>query len=103
MCDALEGVFPGDKNDPEVAGKARTWALRVLALIGERSGLVVDMGGESFHFTHRTFQEYLAARWLATGKLLPKFRARIDAENWREAIFLALGYLTASTTATRTR
>jgi hypothetical protein len=94
LCDALEAIFPGEKRDPEVAGKARTWALRVLALVGERSGLIVDLGDERFRFTHRTFQEYLAARWLATGRLLPKFKARIDAENWREAIFLALGYLT---------
>ncbi len=94
LCTALEALLPGDKRDPEMAGRARTWALRMLGLIGERSGLIVDLGEGRFRFTHRTFQEYLAARWMATGRLLPKFREHIDSETWREAIFLALGYLT---------
>ena len=88
LRDALEQIHPG-----EAAEKA-AWAVQVLDLIDDRSGLILAVEqGRLYRFSHRTFQEYLAARWLATGSdFLQKFREKIDQEQWREAVFLALGY-----------
>jgi hypothetical protein len=83
---ALERIHPGDEDAKAV------WALQALRLIDDRSGLLYTLDQESCQFAHRTLQEYLAARWLATGDFLAKFRAKIDQEPWREALFLALGF-----------
>ena len=75
-------------------------AIHVVNFIGQRSGLLVDIDdGQRFRFTHRTFQEYLAARWIATGSYgarLQKIQEKIDDVNWREAIFLSLGCLVST-------
>jgi len=84
--DALEGIHPG-----EASAKA-AWAVEMLELINDRSGLLYSTDDNTCHFSHRTFQEYLAARWMASGKFLTKFKEKIDDEAWREAIFLALGF-----------
>lgn len=87
MRAAVEQIHPGP--DEERAA----WAVKVLALIDDRSGLINLLAqGQVYQFSHRTFQEYLAARWLANGDFLGKYKARIDDENWREAVLLALGY-----------
>ncbi len=88
LREALEAIHPGDE-----AQKA-AWAVQVLDLIDDRSGLLLAVEQRHlYRFSHRTFQEYLAARWLATGSdFLSKFREKMDQEQWREAIFLALGY-----------
>ncbi|MCB9150261.1 MAG: SUMF1/EgtB/PvdO family nonheme iron enzyme [Caldilineaceae bacterium] len=86
MRDALEAIHPGDKPT-----KAE-WVERVLALMDERTGLIYAKDDRTYHFSHRTFQEYLAARQMTAGNFLAKFRERIDQEAWREAIYLALGY-----------
>ncbi|RLT38983.1 MAG: hypothetical protein DWI57_11040 [Chloroflexi bacterium] len=88
--EALEGIHPG----PEEAAAA--WAVRVLGLIDDRSGLIyATEQRRSYRFSHRTFQEYLAARALASGNFQAKYREKLDQEQWREAIFLALGYQTS--------
>lgn len=87
---AVEAIHPGDEE------KKAAWAVRLLRLIDDRSGLIYAAEqGSLYRFSHRTFQEYLAARWLATGtttNVIDKFREKLDAEQWREALFLALGY-----------
>jgi hypothetical protein len=84
---ALEAIHPGAEDEKAA------WAVRMLRLIDDRSGLIHALEeGSLYRFSHRTFQEYLAARWLASGEYLPKFRQKLDQEGWREAIFLALGY-----------
>ena len=87
MREALEAIHEGDEK------QKAAWAVDVLRLMDERTGLIRAMEkGTVYQFTHRTFQEYLAARWLASSPFLPKFTKRIDDEQWREAVFLALGY-----------
>jgi len=86
---ALEAIHPGQRSE------RAAWAVEVLDLINERSGLLKSLDDQIFQFSHRTFQEYLAARHLATGDtttVLEKFRSKIDQEPWSEAIRLALGY-----------
>ncbi|RIK53008.1 MAG: hypothetical protein DCC57_09010, partial [Chloroflexi bacterium] len=87
--DALEAIHLGDRRE------RAAWAVEVLDLIYDRSGLLKSIDDKTFHFSHRTFQEYLTARHLATGDtatVLEKFAAKIDDEQWGEAIRLALGY-----------
>ena len=102
---ALEGIHPGR---PEAKA---AWAVQVLTLIADRSGLIYLVDGPTitagearaeagegvYKFSHRTFQEYLAARHLAGGDSRTKFanfQDCIDREGWREAFLLAVGYLT---------
>ncbi len=64
----------------------------------ERAHLLVGRGGlEDRHFTfpHRTFQEYLAACHLASGRRFPQRAAELAAEGdtWREVLNLAAGTL----------
>jgi len=87
LRDALEAIHPGK----DAAAKAG-WAVQMLALLDDRTGLLRSLDNGFYQFTHRTFQEYLAARWLATGAALKKYKEKIDQEQWGEAIALALGY-----------
>lgn len=85
---AIEAIHPGD------AEAKATWAVQVLRLMDARSGLLyARKEQEVYAFAHRTFQEYLAARHLATGDFRAKFKLKIDDPNWREAVLLGLGYL----------
>jgi hypothetical protein len=91
LRDLLEEIHPGR------AEEKAAWATQLLRLIADRSGLInaVDAtpGREIYKFSHRTFQEYLAARRLASGPgFVRRFAEKIDLESWREAILLAIGY-----------
>lgn len=101
----LGKVLPHKADDPTATAAAAGLATTIVNFIGRRTGLLVEVdvedGEESqrFTFTHRTFQEYLAARWMATGGLgvrQKKIQEKLDDVNWREAIFLALGCLVSS-------
>ena len=73
------------------------WADRVVALMAERSGLLVATGIGTFTFPHRTFQEYMAARWLLEQADCPQQAARLAAsDTWREVVLLACGYATSA-------
>lgn len=88
--EALEEIHTGDD-----AARA-AWTVNVLRLIDDRSGLINAVEqNRLYRFSHRTFQEYLAARWLATGEFVRKFKDKVDKEPWQEAVFLALGHQVA--------
>ena len=116
---ALKCAYTNDPDDPSISAAAQTWATQVLALITTRSGLIneVNIGQELtpqvvsevvplragrrhannkesvYQFAHRTFQEYLAARWMAAADdSFDLIAQRIDQPEWREAILLAIGY-----------
>ena len=72
------------------------WADRVVALMAERSGLLMESETGTFTFPHRTFQEYLAARWLLEQEDCPQQAAALAAsDTWREVVLLACGYATS--------
>lgn len=66
------------------------WARRLVTFLSRRDGLLVYLGDDVFTFPHRTFQEYLAARWMrqdsARRDVLLKMAGR---EGWDEAVRLA--------------
>ena len=95
---ALKQIHPSTRR-----GERADWAAEVLDLIADRSGLInaidTTKGAERYKFSHRTFQEYLAARWLATDtteEKLVKFKTHLGQEGWREALLLGIGYLVAA-------
>ena len=72
-------------DDPELK------PARVVEYIRDRAGLLSNQGEGVYSFPHRTFQEYMAARYLTANgfpDLLVKLVAE-DPERWREVLLLA--------------
>ena len=93
--------LPADRLEKRLAAvhprkhEGKAWASRVVALMQERGGLLVEVEPGHFTFPHRTFQEYLAARWLLEQENRPQTAAGLAASDaWREVVLLACGYLT---------
>lgn len=60
--------------------------------LSQRAGILIERSAGVFSFPHRTFQEYLAAQYLANQKSFPKNindLIRGDPDRWREAALLA--------------
>ncbi len=75
-------------------GKA--WAARVVDLMRERGGLLLASDNDTFTYPHRSFQEYLAARWLLEEPQRNELAAqKATSDIWREVVLLACGHLTA--------
>lgn len=91
----MRQLLPHEAGDATAKAAATELAVNIVNFIGQRTGLLVDIeDGQRFRFTHLTFQEYLAARWIATGGYgarLNKVKEKVDDLNWREVIFLAFG------------
>lgn len=82
------GLASGDKH---LADKAVDEFLRV---VNERSGLLVERGTGVYGFAHQTFQEYLAARALASRDDFVGYTINHLPDSWwREVILLEAGYL----------
>ncbi len=96
----IERILRRDPLGNDDPAKAK-WAVEVLKLVTDRYGLInlVDRdrdGAGIYKFSHRTFQEYLAARRLATGdsaSIISEIEVVLNKESWHEAILLAIGYL----------
>ncbi len=66
--------------------------LRLVEYLRDRAQLIVKNGDKTYAFIHRTFQEYLAARFLARHDDYPEIIVRLVKENpvhWREVASLA--------------
>jgi HEAT repeat protein/energy-coupling factor transporter ATP-binding protein EcfA2 len=86
--------------------KARGWssggksidqkAREFIAAIRDRSGLLQGRGDGTLEFTHRTFQEYLAARYIAKqaeAVCIDRVMTHLHEEWWREVHLLVIGHL----------
>jgi hypothetical protein len=71
-----------------------SWADRVLQLLASRGGLLNELDTGVFTFPHRSFQEYLAARWLLSRPGFAAEARRLAADDvWHEVVLLACGHL----------
>ncbi len=80
-------------TDKQVAlGVARQF----LATLGLRSGLLQYVGDDRYGFPHQTFQEYLAARYIAAQpdpKYIDLVMTHLHEAGWREVHVLTIGCL----------
>ncbi|MFZ2487937.1 MAG: hypothetical protein WAZ19_07415, partial [Anaerolineae bacterium] len=91
LQDALEGLYLS--KHPQQRTDATKWAADVLHFIDKRSGLLrARQEGKLYTFAHRTFQEYLAARWIASADTATRLKAKIDDPNWAEVVLLTFGH-----------
>ncbi len=75
--------------------KSLDWADKVLQVIRERAGMLLEVRPGIYGFPHRTFEEYLAACHLSN---LPDFTDRVlelsgGGDFWRVVILLSVGRL----------
>jgi HEAT repeat protein len=71
-------------------------AREFIATIRDRSGLLQGRGDGTLEFTHRTFQEYLAARYIAKqaeAVCIDIVMTHLHEEWWREVHLLVIGHL----------
>jgi len=90
IAEALKAEY---QSDP---GRAEGEARRFVEAIRDRSGLLRGRGDGSLEFSHRTFQEYLAARHIAALDEEPMIDAVMPDLHkawWREAHLLLFGKL----------
>jgi HEAT repeat protein len=80
-----------DKSEYDALAIAESY----LASAAETSGLVEARGPNTFGFVHQSFQEYLAALYLArpASKALKKISGFCHDPRWTEVIRLAVGHL----------
>lgn len=86
LDEALVGLHPQDHGD---------WDAAVIALLKERSGLLLERVPTVYTFRHRILQEYLAGRYLAAQDDFARQAATLvqDGPLWREVILLAVSRL----------
>ena len=74
--------------------EARELAHDFVELIREQVGLLVERGLDQFGFMHLTFEEYLAARYLAERRDVNELvKEHLHDPRWREVILLTAGTL----------
>lgn len=75
--------------------EGQAWASRVVSLIGERAGLLLNLDDAQLGFPHKSFREYFAARWLALDDEIAAKSADLAKadDRWHEVIELACGHL----------
>ncbi len=87
------------------AAQAEQTARQFIEVIRDRSGLLQGRGDGTLEFTHRTFQEYLAARYIAAQPYpgyIDWVMVHLHEAWWREVHLLVIGYLgSSSATADR--
>ena len=75
----------------EISNNPDVQPLRLIEYLSQRAGILAKRAEGVFTFPHRTFQEYLAACYLAEDdfpeKIVELFKN--DPERWREAVLLA--------------
>ena len=91
LRDQLQRLF---QEDGETKGHARYLAGEFIGLIHRGAGLLAERGSGQYGFLHRTFEEYLAARWLTdfAEEPISWLRAHRQDPGWREVIRLAVAH-----------
>jgi formylglycine-generating enzyme required for sulfatase activity len=90
LVELIWADFGSEKNS------ARPLAREFIELVAERGGLLERRGNAYGFFTHRTFREFLAGRYLAEemqDNWAQVLASRFMDDHWREPILLAAGFL----------
>ncbi len=98
--DKLIDSIWGDWGAPAEEELAREKARAFIRKVADRGGLLEEENGRYGFFTHRTFREFLAGRYLA-GKFTPSgqgflkqhIEQRLEDDKWVEPIRLLAGFL----------
>jgi len=91
LREQLKGEFKSMTSSARIAVQA---VERFLAVIQERTGLLVEAGQGIYRFSHLTFQEYLAALAMLARDDYVEYTLKYVPETWwREAILLEIGQL----------
>ncbi len=92
LHDHLVDVLTDLGRDPLTAEQT---AESYIAAVAESAGLLEERGANVFAFMHQTFQEYLAARYLAIPhrQVIRRVRERVGDPRWHEVIRLTAGYI----------
>ncbi|MGZ3100580.1 NACHT domain-containing protein [Streptomyces sp. H72] len=86
-----EGIV--ERSLPSVASAAGQGdAVTVLRALVLRSGLLRRPGEDSLHFVHRTFQDYLGARYAVEEGHLDVIASRADDPHWEDVIRMAVAH-----------
>ena len=89
-------VWP-EFGTPDQAKQARQAARDFVRRVADRGGLLEEENRRYGFFTHRTFREFLAGRYLAEEKSAEEQAAflltKLDQDTWIEPVRLAAGYL----------
>lgn len=94
--DLIDVIWPGfgPRNDQKAGREAARQFLRQTT---DQGGLLEEQYGRYGFYTHRTFREYLAGRYLAEEMLPDEQRVflleHLDKDTWEEPIHLAAGFL----------
>ncbi|MBU7043936.1 MAG: HEAT repeat domain-containing protein [Theionarchaea archaeon] len=80
--------------EEEIGTCSRKQITDFIWMLQERAGLLVERGIDLYGFVHLTFQEYFAARYIATGRGISEVDNLIHeylySSRWREVFFLAI-------------
>ncbi|MFJ2743480.1 NACHT domain-containing protein [Streptomyces sp. NPDC087440] len=81
---------------PALAGMERVRAQgssdAILTHLVNRTGLLQERVDDFFQFTHRTFQDFLAAKEFVEGGHLPELLTHSEDSRWEDVILLASGH-----------
>ncbi|MBQ1099118.1 NACHT domain-containing protein [Streptomyces sp. b94] len=89
--ETAEGIV--ERALPSVASAAGQWdAATVLHALLLRSGLLRQPGEGALHFVHRTFQDYLGARYAVEEGHLDVIAGRADDTQWEDVIRMAVAH-----------
>jgi formylglycine-generating enzyme required for sulfatase activity len=101
LREQLKGEFKSMTSSARIAVQA---AERFLAVIQERTGLLVEAGQGIYRFSHLTFQEYLAALAILARDDYVEYTLNYVPETWwREAVLLEIGQLSTQSRERTTR
>jgi energy-coupling factor transporter ATP-binding protein EcfA2 len=81
-------------------GRAAEDSHRLLTMLIERSGIIIERQRDILSFSHHTFQEYFTAQYLATNSSIDQDfllgESRLITDWWREVILLYSGLISDS-------
>jgi energy-coupling factor transporter ATP-binding protein EcfA2 len=104
LRELVEDGLRQQRGVPEQAptpGEIRNQAARFIRIVRHDVGLLSEVGDHLYRFIHRSFQEFLAARFLVSDRRTAANRVleHLSDPVWREPVTMAIGYANRNWTA----